>query len=85
MLWNLSIETASERMGVDAKKFQEFLDNKGFQKIEICEKIQENENWYHIFDIPFMFECWSEKTAREIYWYLKDFEIKQYVQFSWAK
>ena len=85
LLWNLSISVASSRMWVDEKKFKKFLDENWFHIVEKCDDIIRHRKWFHIFDIPFMFMCWTEETAKSIYKYLSQFEIKWQVQFSWEK
>ena len=85
LLWNLSLQEACDRMWVDYKEFNKFLDDNWFHKIDNCDEIIRHRKWYHIFDIPFLFMCWTKETAEDIYKYLSQFEIKGQVQFSWEK
>lgn len=82
MLWNLSISQAASRMWIDKEDFKKFLEDNWFHQIDKCDDVVRHKKWYHIYDIPFTFMCWTEETARAIYWYLSKLDIKEYVQFS---
>ena len=82
MLWNLDLNEACRRMWVEKEWFKKFLDENWYHKVDKCDDVVRHKKWYHIYDIPFTFMCWTKETAQAIYWYLSKFDIKEYVQFS---
>lgn len=82
-LWNVTIQDAEKRLWITENILQEFVKNNKLVRIEKCAEVENNINWFHIYDLPFCIHCNNEELARKFYNFLKDLSLKENIQFSY--